>query len=289
MSGTPEHDISRRIEMEEAGINVEAVMEQHELAAQSHRRSDSLVTRWLPIVGGGLLAGFGLSQRSLSGMVIAAAGGGVIYYGMTRRMPSLTGRVPDARSSIRVEKVITINKPIEEVYGAWCDVTTLPRILSHLESVTDLGEGTSHWVVKAPLGRTVEWDAETMVDRENRAIAWRSIGEAEVPNVGAVNFHEAPGGRGTEVRVRIEYNPPFGPIGATFAKLFGEEPSQQVEDDLRRFKQVLETGETATTAGQPRGVSQTSRMDTGMKTVRQVVDAAGSMVGKRSSRSQGTP
>jgi uncharacterized membrane protein len=256
-------------------------MEQHELVVRSRRNAGSLITTWLPPLAGGLLMGFGLSQRSLSGMAIAAAGAGVMYYGMAKRMPSRAGSVPDGQSSIRVEKVITINKPIDEVYDAWCDVTKLPGILSHLESVTDLGDGRSRWVVKAPLGHTVEWNAETMVDQENRVIAWRSIGDAEVPNVGAVHFHEASGGRGTEVRVRIEYNPPLGPIGATFAKLFGEEPSQQVEDDLRRFKQVLETGETATTAGQPRGGSQTSLMDAGMDTVRQVIDTAGSVFGGR--------
>ncbi len=281
VSGTPTNDISRRTHLEEAGINVAAVMEQHELVVRSRRNAGSLITTWLPALGGGLLMGFGLSQRSLSGMAIAAAGAGVMYYGMTKRMPSRAGSVPDGQSSIRVEKVVTINKPIDEVYDAWCDVTKLPGILSHLESVTDLGDGRSRWVVKAPLGRTVEWNAETMVDQENRVIAWRSIGDAEVPNVGAVHFHEAPGGRGTEVRVRIEYNPPLGPIGATFAKLFGEEPSQQVEDDLRRFKQVLETGETATTAGQPRGGPQTSLMDAGMDTVRQVIDTAGSVFGGR--------
>ena len=289
MSGTPKDEISRRIYMEEAGINVDAVMEQHQLAVRSRRSAESLVTKWLPILGGGLLAGFGLSQRSLSGMLIAAAGGGAMYFGMTKRMPSLLGGVPDAQNSIRVEKVVTISKPIEEVYDAWCNVTKLPRILSHLESVTDLGDGKSHWVAKAPLGRTVEWDAETMVDQENRVIAWRSIGEAEVPNVGAVHFHEAPGGRGTEVRVRIEYNPPMGPSGATFAKLFGEEPSQQVEDDLRRFKQVVETGESSTTEGQPRSGLRSSLMDTGMDKVRRIVDASGSAVKDRSARSQGTP
>jgi uncharacterized membrane protein len=255
VSGTRKGEISRRIDMAEAGINLDAVMEQHKLAVQSHQGSDSQVTKWLPILIGGLLTGFGLSQRSLRGMLIAVAGGGVMYYGMTRRMPSLSSAVPDGQNSIRVEKVVTISKPIEEVYGAWCDVTKLPRILSHLESVTDLGDGKSHWVAKAPLGLSVEWDAETMVDHENRVIAWRSVGEADVPNVGAMHFHEVPGTRGTEARVRIEYSPPLGPIGAIFAKVFGEEPSQQVEDDLRRFKQVLETGESPTTEGQPRGGS----------------------------------
>ncbi len=280
MSDTPKSDLSTRTDRDEAGINFDVVMEQHELAAQAHRESDSLVDTWLPILGGGLLTGFGLSQRSLRGTVIAVAGGSALYYGITRRMNAAARRVPDGRHSIRVEKAVTINKPIDEVYDAWCDVTRLPQILSHLESVTALGDGKTHWVAKAPLGRTVEWDAETMVDQQNHVSAWRSIGDTEVPNVGAVHFHEAPGGRGIEVLVRIEYNPPLGLIGATFAKLFGEAPSQQVEDDLRRFKEILETGETPTTAGQPRGGSPTSLLDSAMDKVRQIIDAVGSVVGR---------
>lgn len=208
VSDTPNNEGSRRTGMDETGINFDAVMEQHELAAQAHRSSSSLVSRWLPILSGGLLMGIGLAKHSWGGTLVAAAGGGILYYDLARRRSSLSNSVPDGQHSIRVEKAITINKPIAEVYDAWCDVTKLPQILSHLVSVTGLGDGRSHWVAKAPFGRTVEWDAETLVDQENHVIAWRSIGDTEVPNIGAVHFHEAPDGRGTEVLVRIEYNPP---------------------------------------------------------------------------------
>ena len=84
-------------------------------------------------------------------------------------------------------------------------------------------------------------------------IAWRSVEGATVNNSGIVGFAEAPAGQGTEVIVDIEYSPPGGAVGAVVAKLFGEEPEQQVRDDLRRFKQVLETGEVVVSTGTPDG------------------------------------
>jgi uncharacterized membrane protein len=115
--------------------------------------------------------------------------------------------------------------------------------MRHLESVRVTGEGRSHWVARAPAGTTVEWDAEVVEDRPNELIAWRSLPGSEVPNSGTVRFALAPGGRGTEVRVELQYDPPGGKLAAVVAKLFREEPSQQVQDDLRNFKQVLEIGE----------------------------------------------
>ena len=145
--------------------------------------------------------------------------------------------------AIRVTKAITINRSPEEVYQFWHDFQNLPRFMEHLESVHVIDEKRSHWVAKAPAGTKVEWDAETIDDRPNELIAWRSLPGADVDNSGSVRFRPAPGGRGTEVRVEMQYEPPGGVIGSTIAKLFGEEPGQQVQEDLRRFKQVMETGE----------------------------------------------
>ena len=125
--------------------------------------------------------------------------------------------------------------------------------MRHLESVRTIDDNRSHWVAKAPLGQTVEWDAGTDEERENELIAWRSLPGADVVNVGSVQFSRASGGRGTQVTVKLEYSPPGGAAGAAVAKLFGEEPSQQVDDDLRRFKALMETGEIPTTDGQPAG------------------------------------
>jgi uncharacterized membrane protein len=148
----------------------------------------------------------------------------------------------------------TINAPPDTVYAAWRNVDRLPEFMDHLEAVTSTDGRTSHWVAKAPAGSTVEWDAEITEDLPGRRIAWRSVEGASVENRGVVELVPAPGGRGTEIHVSIEYTPPGGAIGATVAKLFGEEPSQQASDDLRRFKQLVETGEIARSDGTPHGV-----------------------------------
>jgi uncharacterized membrane protein len=142
-----------------------------------------------------------------------------------------------------VTRVITIGRPAEELYQFWRKLENLPRFMRHLESVQTMDERRSHWKVQAPLGRTVEWDAEITEDRPNERIAWRSLPGADVTNSGSVSFERAPGGRGTVVRVELQYDPPGGAIGATFAKLFGKAPEQEVQEDLRAFKQVIETGE----------------------------------------------
>lgn len=145
-------------------------------------------------------------------------------------------------SGTRITNSIVVNESPEEVYRRWRDFESLPTFMRHLESVRETGEGRSHWVAKSPTG-TVEWDAEITEDRPGELIAWRSLEGADVYNAGSVSFTAAPGDRGTIVKVQIDYDPPGGVLGSTVAKLFGEEPSQQIQSDLRRFKQILETGE----------------------------------------------
>jgi uncharacterized membrane protein len=144
---------------------------------------------------------------------------------------------------VEVRKAITINRPPEEVYTFWRNLENLPRFMVHLESVRELDQRLSYWKMHAPLGTTVEWTAEIVEDRPSSLISWRSVEDAQVPNSGTVRFVAAPGGRGTEVQLEMRYDPPAGNLGATIAKLLGQEPSQQVDGDLRRFKQVMETGE----------------------------------------------
>jgi uncharacterized membrane protein len=115
--------------------------------------------------------------------------------------------------------------------------------MEHLEAVQVIDDRRSHWRARAPAGSSVEWDAEIIEDQPNARISWRSTQEADVPNTGTVSFRTAPGNRGTEIQVTLRYDPPAGRVGALVAKLFGEEPAEQVKSDLRRLKQVLETGE----------------------------------------------
>ncbi len=144
---------------------------------------------------------------------------------------------------METKQAITVNWPPAELYQFWHDFQNLPRFMQHLEAVQVNGQHRSHWKAKAPAGTTVEWDAEIVEDRANELISWRSVQGASVDNAGSVRFSPAPGDRGTEIHVELRYDPPGGALGATVAKLFGEEPGQQVRDDLRRFKQVVETGE----------------------------------------------
>jgi uncharacterized membrane protein len=142
-----------------------------------------------------------------------------------------------------IVRSVTVSRPVEDVYRFWSNLENLPRVMPHLESVKGSTATTSHWVARGPLGATVEWDAETITDVPNERIAWRSVPGADVHHAGEVRFVDAPGGRGTEIHVELTYRPPGGPLGRAVAAMSGEEPGQQIADALRRFKQVMETGE----------------------------------------------
>ncbi|MEW6161187.1 MAG: SRPBCC family protein [Verrucomicrobiota bacterium] len=155
----------------------------------------------------------------------------------------------------KVVKHITINRPVPELFSFWRNFENLPRFMKHLEAVIVRDARYSHWKARAPLGKSVEWDAEIINEHPDSLIAWRSCEGADVPNAGSVRFQAAPAGRGTEVVVALEYIPPAGRLGKLVAKLWSEEPEQQVADDLRRFKWIMETGEIPTIEGQPRGAA----------------------------------
>lgn len=144
-------------------------------------------------------------------------------------------------------RVVTINRPAGELYEYFRDLTKLPTFMENVVRVDDLGDDKSHWVVKAPAGQTVEWDARIIEDVPGQSLTWQSEGDADVPNSGRIEFADA-GSRGTVVTATIAYDPPAGTVGKIIAKLFQREPSIQARRDLRRFKQLMETGEVATAA-----------------------------------------
>lgn len=178
------------------------------------------------------------------GMAAAAvAGAGLLDAFAARRVAHAGSDNGGARAGVEVHKTLTVNRSPDEAYRLWRDLEGLPRFMRHLESVHVTGDRTSRWVAKGPAGTRIEWDAELIEDRPGELIAWRSLPDSEVANAGTVRFTPAPGGRGTEVHVDLRYAPPAGKAGAMVAKLFGREPAQEIDGDLRRFKQVLETGE----------------------------------------------
>jgi uncharacterized membrane protein len=147
-----------------------------------------------------------------------------------------------------VGRTVTINRPRAELFAYWRDFANLATFMENVERVDVLDIRRSHWVVKAPGGRTVEWTSAITEEQDGSFIAWASEEGADVPNSGRIDFRDAQGGRGTIVTATILYDPPAGTIGKIIAKMFQREPAIQARRDLRRFKQLMETGEIATGA-----------------------------------------
>src|SRR6266508_6908345 len=165
--------------------------------------------RMASVVGGPLLAVYGLARGMPAGLGLALAGGYLFYRGWTGRCPAYKAigisTATQQGRPLHVEHSVTIDRPAEELYRFWRDFENLPRFMKHLESVRATGDRSSHWAAKAPAGRTVEWDAEITDDRPNELIAWRSLEGSDVDSVGTVRLERAPGGRGTIVRVEMRY------------------------------------------------------------------------------------
>jgi uncharacterized membrane protein len=154
---------------------------------------------------------------------------------------------------MQLTSTTTVTRSVDEVFDCWRRLDRLPEFMAHLDQVRVTGPRTSRWTASAPFGTHVEWDAETTDEAPGQRIAWRSVGGADVDHEGEVRVVPAPGGRGTEVHVTLRYDLPAGPLGKALARFFGEEPSQHLDDDLRRFKQVVETGEVVRSDGAPWG------------------------------------
>lgn len=154
---------------------------------------------------------------------------------------------------VPIEMTLAVNRSAQECYDFWRKLENLPRFMRHLQSVTKLDEQRSHWIAKAPVGMQVEWDSQITEDEPGARLAWRSLPGSQIPNGGSVRFEQSSAGRGTLVVVSLMYDPPGGPMAARLARLLGEEPRVQIREDLRRFKQLIETGEIPTTRGQPSG------------------------------------
>lgn len=200
----------------------------------------------LTLLGGALDNPYNERNRLLGAVAAVMSVGALDVASAT----TLTRAAPRVRA-LRVVKSMAVNRSPADCYAFWRRLQDLPRFMQQLEAVRIYDDRRSHWVARGPAGSTVEWDAEIVRDEPGAVIAWRSLGGGDVDTRGSVLFAQRPGGRGTIVRVAMEYAPPAGRLGALVAKLFVVAPEQQVKEDLRRFKQLLETGEIPTTEGQP--------------------------------------
>jgi uncharacterized membrane protein len=213
--------------------------------------------RWISAVAAAAVTAYALRRRRgragilpIAGFLLGRAVSGRCavsqLLGRNSALDEPASRVTSVRrgEGVRVDERIVLNRPRSEVYRFWRNLENLPRFMDHLQSVTVLDEERSHWVAKGPAGTRVEWDAVIHHEIPNELIAWRSLEDSEVDNAGSVHFSPTENGD-TEVRVVLRYDPPAGKAGAAVAWLFGEEPSLQVAEDLRRFKQVVEATEPA--------------------------------------------
>jgi uncharacterized membrane protein len=210
------------------------------------------------VVGAGLV-GFGIIRRTLPGMIASVASGGALlamaatgYCPFNQALKIDNAREGTAQPSdyydegIHVVVSYVIAKEPQELFQFWRNFENLPRFMNHLKLVTCKGRTRSHWVAKGPAGMDMEWDAEIINEEPNRLISWRTVGEADVDSAGTVMFVPAADGRGTRVHVNLDYIPPAGRVGQAIAKMFGEDPAELIRDDLRRFKQIMESGEAST-------------------------------------------
>ena len=213
--------------------------------------------RVISVVAAAAVAAVGLRRKRLRPLLLPVAGS-LLSRGVTGRCAinralgrnsaggSRVSPVGSVRrgEGIKVEHSLVVNRPVQEVYHFWRNFENLPRFMDHLESVTVIDENRSHWIAKAPAGARVEWDAAIHNEIEGQLIAWRSLPGSDINNAGSVHFTPVAGDTSqTEVRVVLSYEPPAGKLGVAVAKLLGEEPSKQVAEDLRRFKQVMEASE----------------------------------------------
>jgi uncharacterized membrane protein len=160
-----------------------------------------------------------------------------------RRAARITQPALKSGKGVKLEKSITINRTAHEIYSFWRRLENLPRFMVHLKSVTELDDGSSHWVMKTSMGKELQWDARIIEDRPNEMISWQSLENADVDNAGSVWFTAAAGGRGTIVKVSMKFSPPGGKVGAALAKLTGHSAEKELAKDLFRFKALMETGE----------------------------------------------
>jgi uncharacterized membrane protein len=225
------------------------------------------VERAASLIGGATLLCIGLKRPSWGGLIMAIAGGALVHtgatgycvaYGALGRTSNGTSDDENVARDVHVEKSVLINRDATELYAYWREFENLPAIMRHLDSVTTLDDQKSHWVAIGPAGKKFEWDAEIYNEKPDELIALRSMPGADIVNAGSVHFERASFGRGTRVKVVLNYNIPGGKLTALFAKPFGTEPGQLIEDELRRFKQLMETGEVPTVEGQPNGVATNS-------------------------------
>ena len=225
--------------------------------------------RVISVAAGAVLAVYGLDRQDVRGGLLAVVGGELIrrgatghcllyealnvstardatHHGLHRDLPASRAATVRASRAVKIEHSVTVMRPAAELYAFWRDPANVPRVVEFIQSVETLSETTVRWRARGPGGMTIEWDAQIVNDIPNELLAWKSVGDADIPNAGSMHFRPAPDGKGTEVRFVLEYEPPAGHLGAWLVKLVKANPEEQLRTALLRFKQLAEASELLT-------------------------------------------
>jgi uncharacterized membrane protein len=210
------------------------------------------VERWVTLATATALIAYGISRRTIPGIALAMAAAPLALRGISGAWPRSNGESADdthralaGNRGIHVRESIRLEKPVADVYRFWRNLENLPRFMTHLKRVKDLGSGHSHWEASGPADATIEWNAEIINEVEGKVIGWRSLPGSDVVTAGSVNFSSVRDGRSTQIAVHLQYEPPAGRAGALLSRILGRDPASMIREDLRRLKQLLEAGEVA--------------------------------------------
>ncbi|HZZ72094.1 MAG TPA: YgaP-like transmembrane domain [Pirellulales bacterium] len=210
--------------------------------------------------GSGLLA-YGLFKRSPWALGLSIVGGGLLFRGLTghcqlyetlgidENRPASRGDRLIPHEGLKCQASATIRRPAGDLFNYWRQLENLPKLIDHLESVTELDSKHSRWVAASPLGSAIHWDAEIITERPNEVIAWQSTAESELKTAGSIHFDESGDGASTTVRLLFKYNPPAGKVAAAVAEWFGRGANAELSEALERLKAIMET---SSPAGAPR-------------------------------------
>ena len=242
------------------------IAERLRLAAGGGKTNVGRTERLVSVAGGAALALIGARRRGVDGALMGLAGAFLLHRGATGHCyayqaldidtseKAKAGALPEeAPAGASVSAAVTINRGADELYAFWRDFRNAPRFMDRIVSVEILDDARSRWTASGPMGRSWEWESQVVEDVPGQLIAWESLPGSDLPNRGWVQFLPVNDGARTEVRHFLEFDPPGGVIGDAIARVFHEVPQELVKADLRRFRQLMETGEIPTTAGQPSG------------------------------------
>ena len=216
------------------------------------------VQRAASLAAGTALVTLAVTRRTRGGLLLLAPGGDLLYRGATGHCHVLAALGIDTAGrnggAVEVQRSLTIQQPRVDVYGRWRDPQSQPLVWSHFAEITNATEDGAHWRVRTPLGRVLEWDSRVVEDRDGELVRWEAT-SGELPNEGSVEFRDAPGDLGTEITLRVRFDPPGGPVGEAAARLLDDVPKLALAKALRRFKSLVETGEIPSTDRNPKAPS----------------------------------